>query len=68
MQLNKTVGIITSSGSGIGEAIAKLMAQEGAKVAVAGCMQPGKLATTITDIHKAGGEGLALGTDISQPN
>jgi NAD(P)-dependent dehydrogenase (short-subunit alcohol dehydrogenase family) len=63
MQLNGKVALITGGGSGIGEAAAKLIAQEGAKVAVAGRTQE-KLDTTVADISKAGGEGLALSTDI----
>jgi NAD(P)-dependent dehydrogenase (short-subunit alcohol dehydrogenase family) len=67
MQLNGRVALITGGGSGIGEAAAKLMAQEGAKVVVVGRTQE-KLDTTVADIHQAGGEGLALSTDISKPD
>jgi NAD(P)-dependent dehydrogenase (short-subunit alcohol dehydrogenase family) len=67
MQLNGKVALITGGGSGIGEAAAKLMAQEGAKVAVVGRTQE-KLDSTVADIQKAGGEGLALSADISRPD
>jgi len=65
MQLNGKVALITGGGSGIGAATAKLMAREGAKVVVVGRTQE-KLDHTVTEIHQAGGEGLALSADISQ--
>ena len=67
MQLQGKVALITGGGSGIGEASAKLMAREGAKVAVIGRTKE-KLDTTVTDIRQQGGEGLAISADISQPD
>lgn len=67
MQLRGKVAVITGGGSGIGEAAAKLLAQEGAKVAVVGRTQE-KLDSTVDSIQKAGGDGLAISTDISQPD
>ena len=67
MQLQGKVALITGGGSGIGEASAKLMAHEGAKVAVIGRTKE-KLDTTVADIRQQGGEGLAISADISQPD
>lgn len=67
MQLQGKVALITGGGSGIGEASAKRMAREGAKVVVIGRTQD-KLDATVRDIQKQGGEGLAISADISQPD
>lgn len=67
MQLQEKVALVTGGGSGIGEASAKLMAKEGAKVAVIGRTQE-KLDDTVADIEQQGGEGLAISADISQPD
>jgi len=67
MQLTGKVALITGAGSGIGEAAARLLAKEGAKVAA--------LSRTKEDVEKvveairaSGGEALALPADISQPH
>jgi NAD(P)-dependent dehydrogenase (short-subunit alcohol dehydrogenase family) len=65
MRLQGKVALITGGGSGIGKASAKLMAQEGAKVAVLGRTQE-KLDQTVAEIHSHGGEALAISADISQ--
>ena len=67
MQLQGKVALITGGGSGIGEASAKLMAREGAKVTIIGRTKE-KLDTTVADIRQQGGEGLAISADISQPD
>jgi NAD(P)-dependent dehydrogenase (short-subunit alcohol dehydrogenase family) len=65
MQLKDKVALITGGGSGIGEATAKQMAREGAKVAVIGRTQE-KLDTTVKDIQAQGGTGLPISADVSQ--
>ncbi len=66
MKLQGKVALITGGGSGIGEASAKLIAREGAKVAVIGRTKE-KLDSTVADIRQQGGEGFPISADISQP-
>ncbi len=57
------VAIVTGASSGIGYATAKLFAQEGAKVVVAGRRQAA-LDALVGEIDKAGGEALAVAGDV----
>lgn len=59
MRLNNKVVIITGGGSGIGEAIAKTFAREGAKIAVTG-RRKGELERVVNGIERHGGKALAL--------
>ncbi|HLZ33986.1 MAG TPA: SDR family oxidoreductase [Nitrospira sp.] len=59
MRLENKVVIVTGGGTGIGEAIAKLFAREGASVAITGRRKE-VLDKVVTDIHQAGGRALAL--------
>jgi NAD(P)-dependent dehydrogenase (short-subunit alcohol dehydrogenase family) len=66
MQLTGKVALITGTGSGIGGAAARLLAQEGAKVAALGRTQE-DVEKVVEDIRARGGKALALPADISQP-
>lgn len=65
MRLKDKVAIVTGAGSGIGQAIAILFAEEGAKVAVAD-VNAGSGKATVEDILEAGGEAVFLKTDVSK--
>src|SRR5262249_38916896 len=66
------VAIVTGASRGIGQAIAELLAREGAKVACVartaneGDHQlKGSLASTVAEIKAAGGDAIAIAADIS---
>jgi NAD(P)-dependent dehydrogenase (short-subunit alcohol dehydrogenase family) len=59
MRLQNKVALITGGGTGIGEATAKLFAQEGALVAITGRRKE-VLGKVVTDIRQRGGQALAL--------
>ncbi len=65
MRLKERVAVITGGGRGIGRAIARRFAAEGARVVIAQ-RDPAGLARTAAEIGAAGGEALAVPTDVSQ--
>ncbi len=71
-KLDGKVVIVTGASRGIGKAIARLFAAEGAKVACAARtlgegdhFLEGSLNTTVSEIQKAGGTALAIKADVS---
>ncbi|MDV2990385.1 MAG: Oxidoreductase UcpA [Chroococcidiopsis sp. SAG 2025] len=66
MQLAGKVALVTGAGSGIGKAAAKLMAKEGAKVALLGRSED-ELEKTLAEIESSGGTAISVIGDISQP-
>jgi 3-oxoacyl-[acyl-carrier protein] reductase len=65
MKLNGRIAIVTGAGSGFGEGIAKLFAQEGAKVVVADIRKDAAERVAAL-IRAAGGEAIASGTDVTR--
>ena len=59
------VAFITGGGSGIGAATAKLLAQQGAKVAISARTKE-ELDKVVQEIESEGGEGLAITADVSK--
>ncbi|HEX5545626.1 MAG TPA: SDR family oxidoreductase [Nitrospira sp.] len=59
MRLEQKTAIVTGGGTGIGEAIAKVFAREGAKVAITGRRKE-ELERVVGDIERNGGQALAL--------
>lgn len=65
MQLADKVALVTGAGSGIGEAAAKLLAKEGAKVAALGRTED-ELKEVVEQIQQSGGEAMPVIADISE--
>jgi NAD(P)-dependent dehydrogenase (short-subunit alcohol dehydrogenase family) len=65
--LENKVAIVTGAGSGIGAAIAQLMAREGAKVVLSDINEEGGN-NVLAEIKKAGGEGIFVKVDSSSPS
>lgn len=65
MKLENQVAIVTGAGRNIGEAIAKLFVEEGAKVAVVD-MDQGRAEAVAGEIVASGGQAVALVADVSK--
>jgi len=62
-RLEGKIAVVTDGNSGIGLATAKLLAQEGAKVAISGRDQP----TLTAAVKEIGGDTIGIRADISKP-
>lgn len=67
MRLTGKTIIVTGAGSGMGEAMAKLFAQEGARI-VAADIRLETVERVVSDIKEASGEAIAVASDIAKPN
>lgn len=66
-RLEGKVAIITGSGKGIGEAIARLFAREGARIVVT-ARSADDIQRVVNAIHEAGGEAYGVAADIGTPD
>lgn len=66
MRLTGKTIIVTGAGSGMGEAMAKLFAQEGARI-VAADIRLETAERVVSDIKEAGGEAIAVASDVAKP-
>jgi meso-butanediol dehydrogenase / (S,S)-butanediol dehydrogenase / diacetyl reductase len=64
MRLHNRIALVTGAGSGIGEAIARLFAEEGARI-VAVDLRLERAQRTVEAIRAAGGEAMAIAADVS---
>lgn len=64
MKLNEKIAIVTGGASGIGQAIARAYAREGAHIVVADIDLEGAQGT-VADVQAVGRRGMALRTDVS---
>ena len=67
MKLEGKIAIVTGAGRGIGAAIAKTLAAEGAKVIVNYSRSAEAAAQVVSDIETAGGAAVALQADVAVP-
>jgi glucose 1-dehydrogenase len=67
MRLENKVAVVTGSSSGIGEAIVLAFAREGAAVVVNYSRREDAAQKVLEKIEGAGGKGLVVGADVSDP-
>jgi len=68
MKLDDRVAIITGASRGIGSAIAKRFATEGAKVVINYNKSEEKASRLVDEIRKNGGQAIAVRADVSKPD
>lgn len=67
MLLHGKVALVTGGGRGIGAAITRVLAREGAIVAVNYSTSREKAETVVAEVQKAGGKAQAFGGDVRDP-
>lgn len=64
MNIQDSVALITGGGKGIGEAVAKLLARQGAKVAVVDMVQA-DIDRVVADIREMGGQAIGIQANVT---
>lgn len=64
MNIQDSVALITGGGKGIGEVVAKLLARQGAKVAVVDLMQA-DIDRVVADIREMGGQAIGIQANVT---
>ena len=67
MKLSGKVALVTGGSRGIGAAIAKRLAREGAQVAITWSTNPDKATEVVENIKAAGGHAIAIQADSANP-
>ena len=67
MKLSGKVALVTGGSRGIGAAIAKRLAREGARVAITWSTNPDKATEVVESIKAAGGHAIAIQADSANP-
>jgi glucose 1-dehydrogenase len=68
MRLQNKVAVVTGAATGIGKAIATLMAQEGASVVIDYVTKPEVAEEVAKSLRDAGGKAIAVQADVSNPD
>jgi glucose 1-dehydrogenase len=68
VKLQNRVAIVTGAATGIGKAIAKALAAEGAAIVIDYVGDPSSANVAVQDIQAAGGKCLAVAADVSSPD
>ena len=66
MKLQGKVAVITGAGTGIGRAIATVMAREGASIVIDYVGAPDNAAAVVKEIEGAGGKAIAVDADVTK--
>jgi len=64
MEIKGSVALVTGGANGIGEAVAKTLAKNGAKVSIVD-MSPQNIERVVGDIKKAGGEAIGIEANVT---
>lgn len=67
MRMQSKIALVTGAGQGIGKAIAKRLAEEGALIIINDLHDDNRTRETLNEIRKAGSNGYIIAGDVSNP-